>query len=127
MSEEKRTLYERLGGDEAIDEAIFDFYRRVFADPELSPFFEGVAADRLKAMQREFFAAALDGPIRYSGRPLTEVHAGLGIQARHVSRFLDHLMEAFADRGIGEHDRREIYDRIDIYADEITGSTSVDG
>jgi hemoglobin len=127
MSEEKPTLYERLGGDEAIDEAIFGFYRRVFADPELSPFFEGVEAERLKAMQREFFAAALDGPIRYSGRPLTEVHAGLGIQPRHLSRFLDHLMEAFADRGIGEHDRYEIYSRINMYADEITGSTSVDG
>jgi len=127
MSERKPTLYERLGGDVAIDEVTFDFYRRVFADPELSPFFEGVAPERLQTMQREFFAAALDGPIRYSGRPLIEVHAGLGVKPRHLSRFLDHLMEAFADRGIGEQDRYEIYSRINTYADEITGSTTVDG
>jgi hemoglobin len=127
MSDKKPTLYERLGGDKAIEEVTYSFYSRVFADPELSPFFEGVAQERLQTMQREFFAAALDGPIRYSGRPLTEVHAGMNIKPRHLSRFLDHLMEAFADRGIDERDRYEIYSRINTYADEITGTTSVDG
>jgi hemoglobin len=127
MSDEKPTLYDRLGGEKAIEEVVQAFYSRVFADPELSPFFTGVAPERLAIMQREFFAAALDGPIRYSGRPLNEVHAGLGIQPRHLARFLEHLMATLADRGITETDRYEIYSRINTYADEITGTTSVDG
>ena len=127
MPDEKPSLYERLGGDEAIEEVLYDFYRRVFADPELSPFFEDIDPERLRTMQHEFFAAALDGPIGYSGRSLTEVHAGLGIKPHHLSRFLDHLLEALTDRGIDEHDRYEIYSRINIYADEITDTTSIDG
>ena len=125
--EESPTLYERLGGEKAIEEVVYAFYSRVFADPELSPFFEGIPQERLSVMQREFFAAALDGPIRYSGRPLNEVHSGLGIKPHHLKLFLDHLIEALAGRGIGESDRYEICSRINTYADEITGTTSVDG
>ena len=124
MSEDKKTLYERIGGDEAIEALVYTFYRRVFSDPELAPFFEGIEQDRLQTMQREFFSAALDGPIRYSGRPLNEVHAGLGIELRHLSRFLDHMMAVVADYPIDEHDRYEIRSRINTYADEITGVTS---
>ena len=75
-------------------------------------------------MQREFFAAALDGPVRYSGRPLHEVHARLGIELRHLSRFLDHMMEVLADSSIDERDRYEIRSRINTYADDITGATA---
>lgn len=126
-SKESTTLYDRLGGEKTIEEVVYAFYSRVFADAELSPFFEGIPQDRLSVMQREFFAAALDGPIRYSGRPLNEVHAGLGIKPRHLKLFLDHLMEAMAGRGIDESDRYEICSRINTYADEITGATSIDG
>ncbi len=125
MSNETSTLYERIGGDDAIESLVYAFYRRIFADPELSPFFEGMSQDRLQTMQREFFSAALDGPVRYSGRPLHEVHAGLGIELRHLSRFLDHMMEALSDFPISEQDRYEIRSRINTYADEITGSTPI--
>jgi len=125
MTEEKPTLYDRLGGDEAIGEMIYDFYRRVFADPELSPFFTGIEQERLNTMQREFFSAAFDGPIRYTGRPIHEAHAGLGIELRHLSLFVDHLMETLADRKISEQDRYDIRSRINTYADEITGAAPV--
>ncbi len=120
------TLYERLGGERAIGGLIQDFYRRVLLDPLLEPFFENIEPERLHRMQREFFAAALGGPIRYTGRPLNVVHAGLGIRTRHLARFLEHLTATLADREISERDRYDIYSRIHKYADDITGSTAID-
>lgn len=125
MSEEHVTLYDRIGGEEAIGEMVYEFYRRVFADPELSPFFKDIPQERLQKMQREFFAAALDGPVRYSGRPLNEVHAGLGIELRHLTRFLDHLMDTLAERKIDAQDRYDIRSQINTYADDITGAALV--
>jgi hypothetical protein len=55
------------------------------------------------------------------------VHAGLGIRTRHLARFLDHPTATLADREISEHDRYDIYSRINTYADDITGSTALDG
>lgn len=121
------TLFDRIGGDEAVAELLFSFYQRVLADPELGPFFADTPIDTLQRMQREFFAAALDGPIHYSGRSLSDVHAGRGIRSRHLARFLDHLMSTLQDREIDDTDRYEIYSRINTYADEITGATTVDG
>lgn len=121
MSQTEPTLYERIGGDETVHAVVADFYRRVLSDPELSPFFAGIDAERLEVMQREFFAAALDGPLRYTGRPMNEVHSGLGIQLRHLSRFLDHLLETLASRGLDEDDRYDIHSRINTWASDITG------
>ena len=123
----ERSLYERLGGERAIGSLVEAFYGRVLADPLLAPFFAGVETDCLRRMQREFFAAALGGPIGYTGRPLHVVHAGLGIRTRHLARFLEHLTAILADRELSERDRYEIYSRIHKYADDITGSTSIDG
>ncbi len=127
MSNGISSLYERLGGERAIGSLVEAFYGRVLADPLLAPFFAGVETDRLRRMQREFFAAALGGPIGYTGRPLNVVHAGLGIRTRHLARFLEHLTATLADRELSERDRYEIYSRIHKYADDITGSTPIDG
>ncbi len=53
-----------------ISEVIDEFYDRVLADPDLKPFFRNTSMDKLRRMQREFFSAALDGPITYSGKLL---------------------------------------------------------
>ncbi len=123
----EETLYDRIGGREAISKLIVDFYRRVLADPDLRPFFEDVPVDKLGHMQAEFFATALDGPHDYTGRPLHEVHAGLGIRPHHLQLFLDHLLETLEGHEIGRDDRYDIVSRINTYADEITGAVSVDG
>ena len=122
MSDASRTPYEKVGGNEAVTPVVYAFHRRVFGDPELAPFFEGIDPDRLQSMQREFFPATLDGPVHDSGRPLNEVHAGLGIQLRHLSRFLDPMTEVLGDLPIDDRDRYEIRSRMNKYADEITGA-----
>jgi hemoglobin len=121
------TLFERIGGEAAVGRLIGAFYQRVLADEELRPFFAETSVDKLRVMQREFFAAALGGPVRYTGRRLAEVHHRRGIQPRHLRRFLDHLLVTLWDQDVSEQDAYEIVSRLNTYADEITGTTTVDG
>ena len=129
MSEQasSQTLYERLGGEARLSSLLVNFYERVLADPDLSGFFIDVPIEKLRHMQHEFFAAALDGPVDYSGRPLSEVHAGMGISPRHLRLFVDHLLETLEHFDVDADDRYDIASRINLFADEITGTTSVDG
>jgi len=60
------TPFERVGGEQGVKDLVRAFYDRVLVDPELAPFFEDSAIERLLAMQSEFFAAALGGPVKYS-------------------------------------------------------------
>jgi len=123
IPEKQQTLFERIGGEQVISELIHEFYDRVLADPELKPFFKHTSIDKLSRMQREFFSAALDGPITYTGRPLSHVHHGRGITKHHFALYVNHLLDTLRDCGINDQDVADIIGRINTYADEITGDT----
>ncbi len=127
MIENQQTLFERVGGKTAIAELIDEFYDRVTADPELKPFFKNVSMNKLRKMQREFFSAALDGPVSYTGRPLGYVHHGRGITRHHFSLYVGHLIETLRGFALKEQDEQEIIGRINTYAEEITGDAASGG
>lgn len=96
---EPGTIYDRIGGHEAIEVAVDDFYVRVLADDELAGFFAGTNMNRLKGKQVEFFAAALGGPQPYTGAPMKQVHQGRGITMHHFGLVAAHLADALAAAG----------------------------
>ncbi len=53
------SIYDTIGGEEALTTVVGDFYGRVVADPELAGFFAGTGMIRLADKQVKFFAAAL--------------------------------------------------------------------
>ena len=115
------TLYEKLGGDAGIESLIVAFYVKVMADPELAPFFRNTSIEKLHEMQKEFFTMALGGPVHYSGEPLGKAHHGRGIKQEHFTRFVRHLLATLADLGVEEGEADEVCDRINTFANEITG------
>lgn len=116
------SLYDRMGGAEAVTRLVDQFYARVITDSDLRPFFDHVALDKLRRMQVEFFSAALGGPIRYSGRTVIHAHQGRGISRLHFQAFVGHLFETLAICRLSEDDRYAIISRINTYADEVLGS-----
>ncbi len=116
-----QTLFDRIGGESAIESLIIDFYVRVMADTELAPFFRSSSLEKLHEMQREFFAMALGGPVAYTGRPLGHIHHGRGITTRHFSRFAGHLLATLEDMGISESEGAEVIERINTYVNEVVG------
>lgn len=53
-----KSLFERIGGEAAIEAAVELFYEKLVADENLKKFFEGVNMDNLKAHQRKFLQLA---------------------------------------------------------------------
>jgi hemoglobin len=127
MPDNHQTLFERVGGQQAIAEFVHEFYDRVIADPELKPFFRNTSMDKIRRMQREFFSAALDGPITYTGRPLGYVHHGRGITQHHFALYVGHLLDTLRDHGIKDQEVQDIIARINTYVDEIVGSVGSGG
>lgn len=126
-NDEQDTLYDRIGGEDGVTRLVDSFYDRVLADPQLRPFFEDTPMEKLRRMQRQFFTAALGGPVEYSGKPMDRAHAGRGITAKHLQRFVDHLLATVQDEfELDEEDESAITDRIWHYADDVTGSYGVE-
>ena len=87
-----RTLYEKIGGEAAVNAAVDIFYRKVLKDDRISRFFEGVDMNRQAAKQKAFLTMAFGGPNNYSGEDMRRGHAHLVKQGLNDSHF-DAVME----------------------------------
>lgn len=117
------SLYERLGGEPAVETMVKALYDRVLADTDLRPFFANTPMDKQRAMQHEFLCAALGGPMAYTGKPLSHAHQGRGITTWHFARFAQHLLDALREMGVSEEDADAVISRLNAYANEITGTS----
>ena len=116
------SLFEQLGGVAGITRLVAQFYDRVLADPDLSPYFEHVALDKLRRMQFEFFSAALGATTRYSGRSIMQAHAGRRITLPHFRLFVHHLAVTLEDTALGPEQRDDVLARIEAYSVEVVRS-----
>lgn len=94
------SIYDSIGGTEAVSAAVDDFYVRLTTDPELARYFSGTDLNRLKAHQRAFITAAVGGPDLYRGRDMAAAHAGLAISNAHFDRVVDHLVATLRHLGV---------------------------
>lgn len=127
MADAAETLFEHLGGSTGVAELVHDMYARILADPDLAPFFENVEMDRLRRMQFQFIASALDGPVQYTGAELNAIHRGRGITAHHFARFCGHFADAAEARGATQREIDDALGRLATYKDKITGEINIDG
>ena len=123
MQATETSLYERLGGEAAIQALTQTFYQRVLDDPELRPFFQNTPMDKQQVMQHEFLSAALGGPVVYTGRSLAHAHQGRGIQTRHFAKFVRHILDALREMGVSQADADEVIEHLNAYSNEVTGKS----
>ncbi|MDB4989466.1 MAG: group 1 hemoglobin, partial [Myxococcaceae bacterium] len=71
------TLYERIGGEDAVFAAASLLYDKLLADPQVGSFFSGLDMDAQVRKQSAFLAWAFGAPDRYEFRPLGEAHRQL--------------------------------------------------
>jgi truncated hemoglobin YjbI len=96
-------LFDLLGGAPGIGAAAEVFYRKVLADPLLSPYFDDVDMDRQIAKQAAFLTMALGGPNSYTGADLRTAHARLaGLGDEHFDRVIGHLAATLRELGVPE-------------------------
>ncbi len=94
------TLFERIGGEEAIEAAVDIFYLKVLGDPELKLYFDGVDIPKLKAHQRSFLTSVMSGPGTYSGMDMGPAHAQLKITNEHFDLVVGHLVDTLIELNV---------------------------
>lgn len=97
------SLYQRVGGENAILAAATLFYDKVLADDQLAPFFSGLDMEQQVRKQVAFMSWAFGGPERYQYKPLTDAHAPLrarGLSNVHFDRVANHLTATLQELGV---------------------------
>jgi hemoglobin len=119
------SIYAQIGGHQALEAVVADFYGRVLADDELAGFFTGTNMARLKGKQVEFFVAALGWPEPYTGAPMRQVHQGRGIRGRHFTLVAVHLADSLAAAGVPDPTIEQILAALSPLRDDIATASPV--
>jgi hemoglobin len=97
------SLYEKIGGEAAVDAAVDLFYRKVLADPQISHFFDDADMDAQRGKQKAFLAMVFGGPNGYTGKDLRTAHAPLverGLNESHFGAVAGHLQSTLNELGV---------------------------
>lgn len=97
------SIFEQIGGDDAIQTAVEIFYRKVLSDDDIAHFFDDTDMDGQMAKQASFLTMVTGGPNEYSGKDMRKAHAHLverGLQDEHFDLVVQHLGATLAELGV---------------------------
>ena len=99
MSEEQ-TLFEKLGGRDAVNAAVDLFYEKVMADARINYLFENTDMDRQIAKQKVFLTYAFGGAPNYDGKSMREAHAHLDLTEEHFTAVAENLQNTLEEMSV---------------------------
>lgn len=106
-----KTLYERLGGYDAIAGVTDALMIRIKNDDKLRRFYDHRGADGIMREQQllvDFLCASAAGPIFYTGRDMKSVHVGMQLDEEDWQRALEHLTATLEAFEVPESEKTEV-------------------
>ena len=97
------SLYERLGGEAAVDAAVNILYEKVLEDDRIKHFFEGVDMDNMRFKQKALLTMAFGGPNNYTGQDLRSGHSHLvaqGLNDDHFNAVAENIQATLQDLSV---------------------------
>jgi hemoglobin len=113
------SLYERLGGLDAITAVIDSFVARCAGDDRINPKFERTDVPRLKKMLVDQVCEATGGPCTYSGRTMRETHDGMAVTAGEFDALVEDLVVTLDQFNVPKPEQDELLGLLGPMRDDI--------
>lgn len=115
-----QSLYEKVGGEEAIGKVVDYFYSElVLKDPTVNHFFEKTDMEKQRRHQTKFISFALGGPNQYTGASMAKAHKGMNLQPEHYDAIARHLGDALAHFGVQKDEIDQALTKVNTLRDDI--------
>jgi len=111
----QKTLYERLGGYDAISAVVDVFLTKVWADPVVGRFFIGMGTDtrnQLRQKNTNLMCANTGGPCKKINRPLKLAHEGLAITDAEFDIVVNHLVDTLKEFKVPQPEHDELMKKV---------------
>ncbi len=102
------SLYQRLGGQEAITAVVDDFVGNVAADTRINSYFGKVDIPRLKEKLVEQICEGTGGPCKYTGMDMKTTHASLGITSADFEALVEDLVKTLDKFKVPDREKDEL-------------------
>lgn len=118
-------LYDRVGGDKAMELAVDLFYRKVLQDELVGHFFEDTDMDAQRLKQKSFLSMAFGGPYQYSGLDIRASHQHLveqmGLTDVHFDRVAELFHESLTELRVPEKEINKMMEILETFRADVLG------
>ena len=120
---EGKSLYDRLGGVDAIKAVVKDFVEeRVAKDSRINARFMNTDIPKLEGLLTDQICAATGGPCKYTGRNMKETHAGMKITEAEFTALVEDLQASLNKFNVGKTEQDELIGALAKMHDDIVGT-----
>ena len=110
------SLYESLGGKDAVEIAVDKFYEKVLADDRISHFFDGVDMEKQRGHQKAFLTLVFGGPDQLNNTKtsanMRTVHKNLveekGLNEDHFNAVIENFVATLQELNVPEELIQEV-------------------
>lgn len=103
-----KSLFERLGGTDAITAVVQDFRDRCGGDSRINAKFARTDMARLTSMLIDQVSEASGGPAKYAGRDMKAAHADMGVTTGEFNALVEDLVATLNKFGVGKTEQDEL-------------------
>jgi hemoglobin len=105
---QQKSLYDRLGGQPAIEAVVKDFAGNVLADARINKKFAKSNADRLVKNLTDFVCNATGGPCKYTGQSMKKSHKNMGVTTGEFNALVEDLVKTLDKFKVPEKEKGEL-------------------
>src|SRR5258705_6481383 len=105
---QEKSLYDRLGGQAAVEAVVKDFAGRVLADARINKKFAKSNADRLVKNLTDFVCVSTGGPCTYTGSDMSKAHKGMGVTHGEFGALVEDLTATLDQFKVPDQEKGEV-------------------
>jgi hemoglobin len=119
MTTQTKSLYDRLGGLDAIEAVVDSWVARVGGDDRANKKFARTDIPRLKKEVADQLCEATGGPCAYTGRSMRDTHAGMKTTAGEFDVAMQHLGATLDEFNVPKTEQDELVGLLRPMRDDI--------
>ncbi len=116
-----KSLYDRLGGKDALVAVVNDFTNRVAADQRINARFANTDIPHFKMELTDQLCEATGGPCKYTGKDMKTAHAGQGVTNEEFDALVADLVATLNQFKVGAEEQKQLLGALSPMRPQIVG------
>jgi len=121
MRKSDKSLYDSLGGKDAITAVVDDFVNTAATDEKIGHFFKNTDPKDLKAKLVDQICEASGGPCKYTGKDMKTAHTGMKITEDDFNALVADLVKSLDKFNVKKEDKEALLGKLGGMKGEIVG------
>ncbi len=116
-----KPLFERLGGQPAINAVVHEFVATTGADPRINMFFTNVDIPKLEKAMDDHICSITGGGCTYAGKSMLDAHTNMKVMQKDFDAFMDDLDKTLTKLNVPAREKGEVLGAFRGMAADVVG------